>query len=201
LNPILNVRVSGAVSEVTRVPINSNRPNDLFSPNEVPVSNLGSQRTLQVQASVTGTALVPDIRLSSSPPRSQSEIIALIGGGVLQNQGASDPASALANFAGSTVLNFLQDAIGDALNLAEFNLSPVTTNTTGSSRTGTLGLSAEAAVNVSNSFSIALQRIINDSTQPTNFSIRYRVDPNILMRGNYGSDGNRGISIEYENRF
>ncbi|MFN5964976.1 MAG: translocation/assembly module TamB domain-containing protein, partial [Pseudanabaena sp.] len=159
------------------------------------------QRTLQVQASVTGTALVPDIRLSSSPPRSQSEIIALIGGGVLQNQGASDPASALANFAGSTVLNFLQDAIGDALNLAEFNLSPVTTNTTGSSRTGTLGLSAEAAVNVSNSFSIALQRIINDSTQPTNFSIRYRVDPNILMRGNYGSDGNRGISIEYENRF
>ncbi|MCA6612249.1 MAG: translocation/assembly module TamB domain-containing protein [Pseudanabaena sp. M158S2SP1A06QC] len=201
LNPILNVRVSGAVSEVTRVPINSNRPNDLFSPNEVPVSNLGSQRTLQVQASVTGTALVPDIRLSSSPPRSQSEIIALIGGGVLQNQGASDPASALANFAGSTVLNFLQDAIGDALNLAEFNLSPVTTNTTGSSRAGTLGLSAEAAVNVSNSFSIALQRIINDSTQPTNFSIRYRVDPNILMRGNYGSDGNRGISIEYENRF
>ncbi|HBC40692.1 MAG TPA: hypothetical protein DCZ88_02005 [Pseudanabaena sp.] len=201
LNPILNVRVSGAVAEVTRVPINSNRPNDLFSPNEVPVSNLGSQRTLQVQASVTGTALVPDIRLSSSPPRSQSEIIALIGGGVLQNQGASDPASALANFAGSTVLNFLQDAIGDALNLAEFNLSPVTTNTTGSSRTGTLGLSAEAAVNVSNSFSIALQRIINDSTQPTNFSIRYRVDPSILMRGNYGSDGNRGISIEYENRF
>jgi len=201
LNPSLNVRVSGAVAEVTRVPINSNRPNDLFSPNEVPVSNLGAQRTLQVQASVTGTALAPDIRLSSSPPRSQAEIIALIGGGVLQKQGASDPAAALANFAGSTVLNFLQDAIGDALNLAEFNLSPVTTNTSGSSRTGTLGLSAEAVINVSNSFSVALQRIINDSTQPTNFSVRYRVDPNILLRGNYGSDGNKGISIEYENRF
>jgi len=201
LNPILNVRVSGAVAEITRVPINSKRPNDLFSPNEVPVSNLGAQRTLQVQASVTGTALVPDIRLTSSPPRSQAEIIALIGGGILQQQGTSDPSTALANFAGSTVLNFLQDAIGDALNLAEFNLSPVTTNTTGSSRTGTLGLSAEAAINVSNSFSLALQRIINDSTQPTNFSIRYRVDPNVLLRGNYGSDGNTGISIEYENRF
>ena len=201
LNPLLNVRVSGAVAEITRVPINSNRPNDLFSPNEVPVSNLGSQRTLQVQASVTGTALAPDIRLTSSPPRSQAEIVALIGGGILQQQGTSDPSAALANFAGSTVLNFLQDAIGDALNLAEFNLSPVTTNTTNSSRTGTLGLSAEAAINVSNSFSIALQRIINDSTQPTNFSIRYRVDPNVLLRGNYGSDGNTGISIEYENRF
>nr|WP_242018446.1 translocation/assembly module TamB domain-containing protein [Pseudanabaena sp. FACHB-1998] len=201
LNPFLNVRVAGAVAEITRVPINSNRPNDLFSPNEVPVSNLGAQRTLRVQASVIGSALSPDIRLSSSPPRSQAEIIALIGGGVLQQQGGSDPASALASFAGGTVLNFLQDAIGDALNLAEFNLSPVTTNTDGSSRTGTLGLSAEAAIDVSNSFSIALQRIINDSTQPTNFSLRYRLDPNILLRGNYSSNGKTGISIEYENRF
>ncbi len=200
LNPNLNVRVAGAVAEITRVPISSNRPNDLFRPNEVPVSNLGAQRTLRVQASVTGTALAPDIRLSSSPPRSQAEIVALIGGGVLQQQGGSDPAAALASFAGGTVLNFLQDAIGDALNLAEFNLSPVTTNTTNSG-TGTLGLSAEAAIDISNSFSIALQRIINDSTQPTNFSIRYRVDPNVLLRGNYGSDGKTGISIEYENRF
>ncbi|NUN65274.1 hypothetical protein HCU40_11030 [Pseudanabaena biceps] len=200
LNPVLNVRVSGAVAEITRVPINSNRPNDLFSPNEVPVSNLGAQRTLRVQATVTGNALAPDIRLSSSPPRSQAEIVALIGGGVLQQQSGSDPASALASFAGGTILNFLQDAIGDALNLAEFNLSPVTTGTEGS-RTGTLGLSAEAAIDVSNSFSVALQRIINDSTQPTNFSVRYRVDPNILLRGNYSSNGGTGISIEYENRF
>ena len=188
------------MAEITRVPISSGRPNDLFRPNEVPVSNLGAQRTLRVQASVTGTALVPDIRLSSSPPRSQAEIIALIGGGILQQQGGSDPSSALASFAGSTVLTFLQDSIGDALNLAEFNLSPVTTKTQGSG-TGTLGLSAEAAIDVSNSFSIALQRIINDSTQPTNFSVRYRVDPNILLRGNYGTNGNTGISIEYENRF
>ena len=200
LNPTLNVRVAGAVAEITRVPISSNRPNDLFSPNEVPVSSLGAQRTLRVQASVMGTALAPDIRLSSSPPRSQAEIIALIGGGVLQQQGSSDPSSALATFAGGTILNFLQDAIGDALSLAEFNLSPVTTTTEGS-KTGTLGLSAEAAVDISNNFSIALQRVINDSTQPTNFSIRYRLDPNILLRGNYSSTNNLGISIEYENRF
>ena len=155
---------------------------------------------MRVQASVTGTALMPDIRLSSSPPRSQAEIIALIGGGVLQQQGGSDPAAALASFAGGTILNFLQDAIGDTLSIAEFNLSPVTTVTEGN-RSGTLGLSAEAAIDVSNSFSIALQRIINDSTQPTNFSIRYRLDPNLLLRGNYSSNGSTGISIEYENRF
>ncbi len=199
--PTLNVRVTGAVAEITRVPINSNRPNDLFSPNEVPVSNLGAQKTLRVQASITGSAIAPDIRLTSSPPRSQAEIIALIGGGVLQQQGGSDPAAALASFAGGTFLNFLQDAIGDTLNLAEFNLSPVITRSSGSTSTGTLGLSAEAAIDISNNFSVSLQRIINDSTQPTNFSIRYRLDPNILLRGNYGSDGQTGISIEYENRF
>ncbi|MBD2187423.1 translocation/assembly module TamB domain-containing protein [Pseudanabaena mucicola] len=201
LNPSLNVRVAGAVAETTRVPINSNRPDDLFSPNEIPVSNLGAQRTLRVQATVLGTALAPDISLSSSPPRSQTEILALIGGGVLQQQGGADPASALASFAGGTVLNFLQDAVGDALNLAEFNLSPVVTNTEGGGARGALGLSAEAAIDISNSFSVALQRVINDSSQPTNFSIRYRVDPNILLRGNYGTNGSTGISIEYENRF
>ncbi|PZV16508.1 MAG: hypothetical protein DCF20_08335 [Pseudanabaena sp.] len=201
LNPTLNVRVSGAVAEVTRVPVNSNRPNDLFRSNDVPVSNLGAQRTLRVQASVTGKALAPDIRLTSSPPRSQAEIIALIGGGVLQQQGGSDPAAALASFAGGTVLNFLQDAIGDALNVAEFNLSPVTTNAGAKgTSTGQLGLSAEAAIDISNSFSVSVQQIINDSTQPTNFSVRYRLDPNILLRGNFGN-GIPGISIEYENRF
>ncbi|MDX2254391.1 MAG: translocation/assembly module TamB domain-containing protein [Pseudanabaenaceae cyanobacterium bins.39] len=201
LNPNLNVRVSGSVAEITRVPINSNRPNDLFSPNEIPASNLGAQRTLRVQAAVTGTALAPDIRLSSSPPRNQAEIVALIGGGILQQQGGSDPASALANLAGGTVLNLLQDAIGDALNLAEFNLSPVTTSTSEGSSTGALGLSAEAAIDLSNSFSVAVQRVINDATQPTNFAIRYRVDPNVLLRGNYSSTGRTGVSIEYETRF
>jgi len=199
LNPSLNVRVAGSVPEITRVPIAVTRPTDAFTPQEVPTSSLGAQRTLRVQATVTGSASNPTITLSSSPPRNQAELTALIGGGVLQQAG-TDPAAALANLAGGTVLNFIQDAIGDALNLAEFNLSPVTTapSSTSGSR---LGLSAEAAIDISNSFSAAIQTIINDPAQGTNYAIRYRLDPTLLLRGNINSQGELGVSIEYETRF
>ncbi|NJK34867.1 MAG: hypothetical protein HC919_07880 [Oscillatoriales cyanobacterium SM2_2_1] len=199
LNPNLNVRVAGSVPEITRVPIAVTRPTDAFTPQEVPTSSLGSQRTLRVQATVTGSANNPIITLSSSPPRNQAEITALIGGGVLQQAG-TDPGAALANLAGGTILNFIQDAVGDALNLAEFNLSPVTTapSSTSGSR---LGLSAEAAIDISNSFSIAVQTIINDPAQGTNYAIRYRLDPTLLLRGNINSQGELGVSIEYETRF
>lgn len=70
LDPNLNVRVLGVVPEVTRTPIEPS-PFDAFNPGAIPVSNLGAQRTLQVQATVTGRASNPTIELRSSPPPHQ----------------------------------------------------------------------------------------------------------------------------------
>jgi translocation and assembly module TamB len=200
LNPNLNVRVAGSLAEVTRVPIITDPVLGPLSPRDVPVSTQGAQRTLRVQATVQGTASDPNIILSSSPPRNQSELVALIGGGVVSQTGGADAASAFVNFAGGGILNFLQDLLGDALSVAEFNLNPVTTNPRGA-QSSTLGLAAEAAIDFSNSFSAAIRTIINDPNEPTDYSIRYRLDPTIIIRGNINSRGDRGASVEFETRF
>ncbi|MEE3719364.1 translocation/assembly module TamB domain-containing protein [Tumidithrix elongata RA019] len=198
LNPNLNVRVAGSVPELTRIPIANQNPINAFNPNEVPVSNLGSQKTLKVQATVTGNANNPNVTLTSSPPRNQSEILAAIGGGLLQ--GGADPTASLANLAGGTIINFLQDTVGDALSLAEFNLTP-TTSDPKKGGTTTLGLAAEAAIDLSNNFSASLRAVINDPSQPTTYGIRYRLNPNTLIRANTDSQGNTGAAIEFEARF
>lgn len=204
LNPKLNVRMLGSISEITRAPISAaNTPLDAFAnPASTPVSIFGAQRTLQVQATLTGFALnirPEDLDLRSSPPRTRTELLALIGGGLLQQVGG-DPAAALANLAGGTVITFLQDSIGDALNLSEFNLSPTTTTPVGN-RGSTLGLAAEAAIDISRSFSVSVRSVLNDPSQPTSYTLRYRVNPNTLVRTNTDFKGNNGASIEFETRF
>ncbi len=197
LNPNLNVRVLGAIPEVKRTPIAST-PFDSLDPSSKPVSNFGEQGTLQVQATVTGTALNPNISLRSTPPRTEAEILALIGGGLLQ--GGGDAAAALANLAGGTIVTFLQDAIGDVLNLSEFNLSPTTTRSVGG-RSTSLGLAAEAAVDISRSFSAAVRGVINDPAQTVTYTLRYRVDPRTLVRTSSDFQGNNSAAIEFETRF
>lgn len=198
LNPNLNVRVIGAVPEVTRRPI-SDTPLDALNPRGVPVSNLGAQRTLQVQITVGGNANKPNIAVSSSPPRTESEILALIGGGLLQG-GGGDAAAAFANLAGGTVITFLQDAIGDALNLSEFNLTPTTSNPVGG-KASSLGFAAEAAVDIGRSFSVAVRGVINDPSQPTTYTLRYRLTPSTQVRTNTDLQGNNSTSVEFETRF
>ncbi len=198
LNPTLNVRVTGVVPEVTRVPLPINPLDAFHTTANVPVTAPGAQRSLRVQATVTGPASNPDIQLSSSPPRSQAEILTLIGGGLLQQQ--SDAAAAIANLAGSTFIGFLQDAIGDVFNLSEFNLTPTTTNPVGGRSSG-LALSAEGAVDIGRQFSISVRGVLNDPAQPTTYTLRYRLDPNTLVRTSTDLQGNTSASVEYETRF
>ena len=201
LNPKLNVRLLSSIPEVTRTPV-ANTPFDALNPRNIPISNLGATRTLQIQATVVGFAnkLRPeDIDLRSSPPRTQTEILALIGGGLLQ-QGGGDPTAALANLAGGTLIGLLQDTIGDALNLSEFNLSPTTSSPVGG-RASSLGLAAEAAIDISRSFSVSIRSVINDPAQPTTYTLRYRLNPNTLIRTNTDAKGNNSGSVEFEARF
>jgi translocation and assembly module TamB len=198
LNPNLNVRVLGSIPEVTRSRIDDS-PIDAFNPTNVPITNLGAQRTIQIQATVTGSVQSPKIDLRSSPPRTQSEILTLVGGGLLQ-QGGSDPTAVLANLAGGTIIGVLQDAIGEALDLAEFNLTPTTTNTRGGGLS-TIGVAAEAAITLNPSFSFAIRSVLNDPSQVTSYTLRYRANPNTLVLTNTDLSGNNSVSVEYEARF
>lgn len=197
LNPNLNVRATTSVVEVTRLPVITDPVLGSLSPRDVPVNTQGAQNTLRVQATVTGSAENPNILLTSSPLRTQSELQVLVGG---ISPFTGTEATALANLAGGGILNLLQDALGEVLTGVEFNLNPVTTNPRGTQST-TLGLAAEAAIDFSNSFSAAVRTIINDPNEPTDYAIRYRLDPTIIFRANINSRGDRGASVEFETRF
>jgi translocation and assembly module TamB len=93
----------------------------------------------------------------------------------------------------------VQNVIGDALGLSEFRLFP-TLSTDEKRRTSTLGLAAEAGVDISRNFSVSvLKELTTDA--PFEYSLRYRVNNEILLRGATDLSGESRAAVEYERRF
>ncbi|MBF2028987.1 MAG: translocation/assembly module TamB [Oscillatoriales cyanobacterium C42_A2020_001] len=205
LDPELNVRLVALVPEVT-----NRRQPSVLAPSEIldvpaPASSFGSLRTVRVRAEVVGPAsrLSDNLELTSSPPRSESEIVALIGGGYVDTLGRGGTLLGLANLAGSALLANVQTAIGRTLGLSEFRLFP--TFTTGNNRdtgetSGTLGLAAEAAVDITPALSVSVLKILTNG-EPAQFGLRYRINNNLLLRSSTDFSGDTRASVEYELRF
>lgn len=207
LDPTLDVRLIAVVPEVTRYrqPTNILSSEVLDTPTSV--SSLGGLQTVRVQAQVQGRAsqLFDELRLTSTPARSESEIVALIGGGFVQTLGRGDSTLGIANLAGSALLTNIQTVIGNALGLSEFRLFPTLTRqdrVRGDSRNGatTLGLAAEAAIDITPSISFSVLRILT-AGQPTQFGLRYRLNENLLFRSSTDFSGDSRAVLEYEARF
>ncbi|MBD0339686.1 MAG: translocation/assembly module TamB domain-containing protein, partial [Microcoleus sp. Co-bin12] len=100
LDPTLDVRLATAVQEVTRfrTPGTSVASEIADEP-----TSLGSVRSVRVQALVRGRAsqLAESLELRSSPSRSETEIVALLGGSFVQTLGQGDSTLAIANLAGA----------------------------------------------------------------------------------------------------
>jgi translocation and assembly module TamB len=207
LDPNLNVRLIASVAEVT----NSRLPTSTIS-SEVNDSSLttasayGSLQTVRIQAQVQGPAsqLVNNLRLTSSPARSEAEIVSLLGASFVSTLGRGDTALGIANLAGSALLSNIQGVIGNALGLSEFRLFPTVTRPDRardtSSGGSTLGLGAEAALDITPSISLSVLRILT-SNQPTQFGLRYRLNDQLLLRGSSDFSGDSRAVVEYETRF
>ncbi|MCT7949536.1 translocation/assembly module TamB domain-containing protein [Ancylothrix sp. C2] len=199
LDPLLDVRLIALVNEVT----GSRVPTSAFS-NEIadnPITAFGSSQTVRIQARVEGPAsqLFNSLELTSSPGRSESEIVALLGGGFVNTLGRGDSSLALANLAGSALLSPIESALSRALGLTEFRLFP-TVGTNDGRRTSTLGLAAEAGIDITQSLSASVLRILTDN-QPTQFGLRYRLNEQTLLRGSTDFSGDSRATVEYELRF
>ncbi len=115
-------------------------------------TDLGAVDTVRVQARVQGPAseLADNLELTSNPSRSETEIVALLGGGFIQTlgRGGSEGTLGLANFAGSALLDNFQGTftnIGNTLGLSELRLYPtVITSEEDRSSSSTLGLAVES---------------------------------------------------------
>jgi len=199
LDPVLDVRLVAAVAEATGRRLPTDPLSAEISDNLA--TNFGTVQTVRIQARVEGPAsqLADSIELTSTPSRSESEIVALLGGGFVDTLGRGDSTLGLANLAGSALLGNVQNVIGDALGLSEFRLFP-TLSTDEKRRTSTLGLAAEAGVDINRNFSVSvLKELTTDA--PFEYSLRYRVNNEILLRGATDLSGESRAAVEYERRF
>jgi translocation and assembly module TamB len=168
---------------------------------------LGALESVRVEATVQGPAskLNENLELTSSPSRSQTEIVALLGGGFVDTQGRGDSTLGLINIAGSAVFNNFQTAfnkIGNAFGLSEFRIFPtvISDNPEAGRTSSTLELAAEAGIDISTKFSISSIKILT-ANDPFQWGINYRINDEIRVRASTNlTDDSRAI-IEYQTRF
>ena len=202
-DPTLNLLLFARVPEVTQNPLpvatSSSEINEPLS------TDFGALQTIRVEARVEGPAseLFENLELTSTPSRSQSEIVSLIGGGFLQTLGRGDSALGLANIAGSALLSTYQGTItdiGNNLGLSELRIFPTTITDEESQRASTLSLAAEASVDISRRFAVSALAFLT-AEQAAQFGFSYRLDDSMRVRASTDFSGESRAVLEYQNRF
>ena len=201
LDPFLDLRLVTRVPETTtfQAPISALSADS----SEIPTAtSLGTVRTIRVTALVKGFASnINDIlELKSSPPRSQTQLIALLGGSAIEGV-TGDSNLVLANIASAGIFSQIQESVIQATGLSEFRLYPARISPEGGSReSSALGLGIEIGFDVTDNVSVSVSRVIADD-QPTQLGINYRVNDELLIRGATGFSSESEIRFEYEIQF
>ncbi|MDZ8258757.1 translocation/assembly module TamB domain-containing protein [Nostoc sp. ChiQUE01b] len=196
-DPNLDIRLFAKVLDVTQ-------SNDFSRVNSTGLSALESVR---VEATIKGLAskLNENLELTSSPSRSQTEIVALLGGGFVDTQGRADSTLGLINIAGSAVFNNFQSAfnqIGSTFGLSELRIFPtvISENPEAGRSNSTLELAAEAGVDISSKISVSSIKILT-TNDPFQWGINYRINNEFRVRASTNlTDDSRAV-VEYQTRF
>jgi len=214
LNPKLDLRLAGNVVETTRTPTTTEPFSNEISDSTI---NFGSVETLRVEAIVNGFALdlieslkvQPGIesaqrvrsvlKLTSSPPRSETQIIGLLGGSFINAFAGDGGTLGLANLAGNALFGSVQQALGDALGLTEFRIFPSVVPDD-DDRSATFGLAAELGYDITNSLGVSVTQFLTPQV-PTQVNVRYRLNDYVLLRGSTNFSGENRAVIEYRQRF
>jgi translocation and assembly module TamB len=198
-DPIVKLQLSTKVLETSRLPsINSSNERIDIDRRNLFSTNFGAVQTVQVNAEVNGAASQASslISLTSTPNRSQDEIFLLLGNGLGR---ISPDESGLLNFAGSTAITYVQDIVSDLLGLSDFRIYPALTRTE-QSTASTLGVAAEIGLDLNKNVSASVFKILTSGESPQ-YSIRYRIDDRLLLRGSSNFSNESRAILEYENRF
>jgi translocation and assembly module TamB len=200
-DPNLDIQLIAKVLEVI--------PNsDLNRTNTV---GLGALETVRVEANIKGPAsrLNETLELRSSPARSETELVALLGGGFVDTQGRGDSTLGLINIAGSAVFGNFQSAfnqIGNAFGLSELRVFPtlISDNPEASNNSGRSGssieLAAEAGVDISNKLSISSIKILT-ANDPFQWGINYRINDKFRVRASTNLEDDSRAVVEFQSRF
>ncbi|TVP66656.1 MAG: translocation/assembly module TamB [Nodularia sp. (in: Bacteria)] len=170
-------------------------------------AGLAALESVQVEANVKGFAsqINETLELTSSPARSETEIVALLGGGFVDGQGGGDSTLGLINIAGSAVFSNFQSAfsqIGSAVGLSELRIFPtiVSNNPEAGRSSSSLELAAEAGIDVSPKVSISSIKILT-ANDPFQWGINYRINDEIRLRASTNLDDDSRAVVEFQRRF
>lgn len=216
-DPILDVTLQTSLPEASSSGIEvTTSP---FPRNEVPDSTLNAigltqqgNRLVRIRARYTGPAselanLTTDSRnlvLSSSPPRSDAEIVALLSGnviGAIDALGSENALTGIGTFVGSALLNSVRDFLGDTIPISEVRVFQVSDGSGGVNEGGDIG--GEVGFEVTSNISVSVLKVLTNDT-PFQFSTRYRLSDEFTLRGttSYEDFSERtGVLLEYETRF
>ena len=219
-DPILDVTLQTSIPDVSPTTPGFTLTTGPFPRNEVAddtINNIGltqqGNSLVRINARYTGPAselrdLTTDSRnlqLTSSPVRSDQEIISLLSGNVLGaldalNDGG-DALTGIGTFVGSALLNTVRDFLGDTVPISEFRLFQVREDTGGVNDSEDIG--GEIGFDVTSNISVSVLKVLTNDT-PFQFNARYRLSDQFILRGttSYEDFSDRtGVLLEYETRF
>jgi translocation and assembly module TamB len=196
-DPDLNIRLFAKVLDITQ---NS----DLSRQGSLGLAGL---ETVRVEASINGLAsqINDNLQLKSNPSRSETQIVTLLGGGFVDNQGRGDSTLGLINIAGSAVFSNFQGAfneIGDAFGLSELRIFPtiLSERPEAGRNNSSLELALEAGIDISAKFSISTIKILT-ANDPLKWGVNYRINNQFRVRSSTNlTDDSRAV-IEFERKF
>ncbi|NES73832.1 MAG: hypothetical protein F6K24_55945, partial [Okeania sp. SIO2D1] len=200
LDPIVDVQLLASAFETNR----SSSPSSPLSSETIDAPSpgtLNSSQRVRIMATAKGplSELENNLELTSSPRRSEVQIVSLLGGNII-NTLSEDRNLALANVASTTILANLQQDIIAATGLSEFRIFPASIPKRGARRASSLGWGLEVGVDVTNQLGVSMTRLFG-ANEPTEYSLRYQVNDEVRIRGGSNFSDNAVLSVEYEVQF
>lgn len=206
LDPELNLTLGATATEVY-TPGTVTRLSDFGS---VTATSVGTLNTVRITARINGrvsqfqTNLPAVLELSSTPSRSTTELLALMGGGSIADLNQVGGEAAVASLAGSALFNNLQALIDQATgNRTSFRIFPVVVppDRQAQSQAPTLAVGAELGFQVNNFTSVSLLQLLTAPSDPTRFNLGFQVTEQIRLGGQVSTTGQGTGFLEFRYRF
>lgn len=214
LIPYVDIAMMTRVSDSVNLGVGSNTSSTtVFDTNGTGALSAGGQlRLVKVMLQAEGQAnrLADSIRLRSSPPMSQTELLGLIGGNSLSGLTGAGAGTALAAVLGQSLLSPVLGTFTDAFNQRlQFALYPTYVNPSvdneGERVSGRvppqLAIVTDVGVNITDSIGLSVLDAPNRNDIPSQFSLNYQIDPNLSVSGAVDSQGTWQSQLQLFFRF
>ncbi|MCX8079318.1 MAG: translocation/assembly module TamB domain-containing protein [Geminocystis sp.] len=198
-NPYVDLLLEGRIFESSRHQfLDKSNPQEI---DDSPYFYIDTGEFVRIRAHLNGwlnnNRDIP-LYFSSSPRRSQGEILALLGGGFFGNPSPTDTSLSIAGLASTALFTGIHGEIQNSTGFDSLRFFP--TRISSSDNRTSLGLGAELAFDFTDSLSFSAIRILT-SPLPTRYNLRYRLSPIFSLRTSSDFQRHFLLLLEASSRF